>query len=45
MTCDRCGGDGWIVDHSDECYAAGDCVGGQGCPVQRQCEACRGGTA
>lgn len=38
--CANCGGDGWVVDHSDECYARGDCVGCGG--VQVQCPSCGG---
>jgi hypothetical protein len=40
--CEECDGQGWFADHSDECNAKGECVGGQGCPVQRWCEWCRG---
>jgi hypothetical protein len=37
--CDLCAGDGWYVDHEDECYEDGDC----NCSgVQRQCERCAG---
>lgn len=38
--CGWCEGDGWYVDHSDECYAKGECVGCGG--IQRQCEKCSG---
>lgn len=37
--CPSCDGDGWYLDHADECYENGDCS----CSgVQRQCEACAG---
>lgn len=39
-TCEKCGGHGWVYDHSDECYEAGDCVGCGG--VQVECKACEG---
>lgn len=39
-TCPKCAGDGWQIDHSDECYEAGDCVGCGG--VQVECETCEG---
>jgi DnaJ-class molecular chaperone len=38
--CATCGGDGWLVDHSRECYARGECVGCDG--VQVQCSSCGG---
>jgi hypothetical protein len=37
-SCNTCGGDGWYVDHSDDCYASGECVGCGG--VQRPCPDC-----
>lgn len=45
MKCNKCNGDGWYIDHSDEHYAnngSGDCSD-MGCPIQRQCESCKGG--
>lgn len=36
--CDMCGDDGFYLDHSDACYSKGECVNGDRCPVQRQCE-------
>ena len=40
LTCQRCNGDGWYVDHDDDCYEEGQCVGCGG--VQRQCDDCGG---
>lgn len=42
MTCSQCGGDGWYTDHADECYTKGDHIESAQCPVQRECERCRG---
>lgn len=32
--CPTCAGDGWIIDHDEMCYEAGDCVGCHGRRVQ-----------
>ena len=44
IKCSKCGGDGWNIDHSDRHYSTGDTetCDSAGCPIQRQCEACRG---
>lgn len=43
--CETCDGSGTEVytDHGDDCYGNGECVGGSGCPVQRQ-GPCPGGS-
>lgn len=40
MTCPTCGDDGWIIDHDEECYESGDCIGCGG--VQVRCDDPRG---
>ena len=44
MKCPKCNGDGWYIDHSDRHYATGnsESCDDAGCPVQRQCEDCKG---
>jgi len=44
VTCGKCNGDGWNIDHSDRHYATGNAETCEqaGCPVQRQCEECCG---
>ena len=40
--CNACGGDGWYTDHGDECYRKDEHIESEACPVQRQCERCKG---
>jgi hypothetical protein len=38
--CITCTGEGWVIDHADECYESQECVGCGG--VQRECANCGG---
>jgi DnaJ-class molecular chaperone len=46
MKCSCCAGDGWYLDHSDAHHKApaseAENCEKYGCPVQRQCEKCKG---
>lgn len=44
IKCPDCSGDGWYSDHSDLHYEIGDEITCEeaGCPIQRECEKCRG---